>query len=573
MITNMEKSVLTVSVVLAMSAQAQAWEQVDYQSHSYTNLQPKHAQAFGYGSQVSASLDSLDKAYIGRNDDIGQLIAQDRAASASFTTNKPYYALSDGIVVEDAGNVSGASITLDEAPVLAATRTGKISLVAESADTAEIVSSGVQAAEDEIVSDIDSGIDATATGVDDAAQSTARAADASVDATMDAAASTVDDALYQPDPVAEAIDSQDAAALEATSQAAAQEMAQAPVAVAKETPQVEVPTPSMVAQKPATADAALAQQEGDATSEKSLEEVFTASEKRYSLLKQGDWGLNYDATYSYYRDSRIDIATGQGTSNILRFRVEEDAQHTLINSFNVQYGLRDNLTLSADVPIVAKTDLVKDSQTVGIGDVTLGARWEPFPLEKDRLPLIFNGNISLPTGDSPYEINRSKDLSTGKGYYSVGGGVSTRKYVDPVVLFASGSLSYGLERDDLEQDLGGRTLVGVKPNLGGGVALGFAYSLNYDVSLTMSYQQSFSVGSEFTVRELEDKNNEGSRIVERTSSSADQTSATLNMALGVRVSPKTIVNTSVGIGLTEDAPDVSLGVSFPLDFAGLGNRN
>ncbi|MBH2001883.1 MAG: hypothetical protein I8H98_06415 [Moraxellaceae bacterium] len=46
----------------------------------------------------------------------------------------------------------------------------------------------------------------------------------------------------------------------------------------------------------------------------------------------------------------------------------------------------------------------------------------------------------------------------------------------------------------------------------------------------------------------------------------------LSFALGVRVSPETIVNGTVGIGLTEDAPDVSLGLSFPLDIIGFGKK-
>ena len=86
------------------------------------------------------------------------------------------------------------------------------------------------------------------------------------------------------------------------------------------------------------------------------------------------------------------------------------------------------------------------------------------------------------------------------------------------------------------------------------MSVGFAYSLNYDVSLTMSYQQSFASGSEFKFLSGE------------VATPADQTSASMNFSLGVRVSPKTIVNGSVGFGLTEDAPDVSLGLSFPLDF-------
>lgn len=331
-------------------------------------------------------------------------------------------------------------------------------------------------------------------------------------------------------------------------------------------------TPSMVVKKPKKASDILKKKAGDAGEEKNLKEVFTASDKRYSLLKQGNWGMNYDANYSYYRDSKIDAATAEGSSQILRFRVEENAQHTLTNTLGVQFGVLDNLTLTADLPIVAKTDLSKDAQTVALGDVGIGIRWEPFPLKKGRLPLTFNSSLSLPTGNSPYDVDSNKGLSTGRGYYGFSGGVSTRKYIDPVVLFASMSGNYGLEKKGLNyQSSSNRIINAVKPNIGVGMALGFAYSLNYDVSLTMSYQQAFSMGSEFTVRQRNTKK-AGNPLEEFTVSSADQASATLNMALGVRTSPKTIVNTSLGIGLTEDAPDVSFGVSFPLDFVGLGKR-
>jgi len=78
--------------------------------------------------------------------------------------------------------------------------------------------------------------------------------------------------------------------------------------------------------------------------------------------------------------------------------------------------------------------------------------------------------------------------------------------------------------------------------------------------MTMSYQQSFNTGAEFNY-------NTGESY-----SAADQTSSTFAISLGVRVSPETIVNGTVGLGLTEDAPDVSLGLSFPLDILGFGKK-
>ena len=90
--------------------------------------------------------------------------------------------------------------------------------------------------------------------------------------------------------------------------------------------------------------------------------------------------------------------------------------------------------------------------------------------------------------------------------------------------------------------------------------MGFAYSLNYDVSLTVSYQQSFVFNNEYRFSNGD------------ISTSSTASSATLTSSLGIRVSPKTIVNVSLGFGLTPDSPNVLLGLSLPLDFLGLSRE-
>lgn len=187
---------------------------------------------------------------------------------------------------------------------------------------------------------------------------------------------------------------------------------------AASTAETSVETNSAVVAATATngaqaASSALQQQEGDATKEANLEEVFTSNERQYSLMKQGEISSYYDIDYTYHRDTQLDLEMAQG--QLYQLRVQENASHALTNTFTAQYGLRDNLTLSASVPLVAKSDLLKDATAAGLGDISLGARWEPFPLKAGRLPLILFANLSTKTGDSPYEINPVKDLSTGKG--------------------------------------------------------------------------------------------------------------------------------------------------------------
>ncbi len=225
-------------------------------------------------------------------------------------------------------------------------------------------------------------------------------------------------------------------------------------------------TKSLVPKPGSQAAEALQKKEGDATQETNLQEVFTSNERQYSLIKKGEFSTFYDLDYSYYRDSQLNAGIDQGT--IYQLRVDEDANHTITNTFTAQYGILDNLTFTASIPFVAKSDNLKDTTTAGLGDINLGARWEPFPLKAGRLPLILFGSLSTKTGDSPYEINPNTDLSTGKGYYSVGVGASTRKYIDPVVLFASISANYGFKETGLNQVRGGGNAEGEGGNQTGG---------------------------------------------------------------------------------------------------------
>ena len=143
--------------------------------------------------------------------------------------------------------------------------------------------------------------------------------------------------------------------------------------------------------------------------------------------------------------------------------------------------------------------------------------------------------LSTPTGDSPYDINVNEEVSSGSGYYSIGAGVSASKVIDPVVLFGSLGYTYAFDASGLNQNRGGEILNEVQPGDSVNFSMGLAYSLSHEVSLRASYQQSYNFETN----------------------------------LGLRTSSNRIVNLSFGFGLTEDSPDVLLGLSLPIDFSGL----
>ncbi len=335
--------------------------------------------------------------------------------------------------------------------------------------------------------------------------------------------------------------------------------AEATAAPAAATTEPVVTVAPAAAPPPANADKAreaLTAKEGDATAEKNLEEVFQAAEKQYSLLKSGEMGMSYSFDYSYFRNDRIDIAFNDGGS-ISRFLIEQDAQHSFSNSFSFDYGVWNNLTINAHLPLLFKYDSAKDISGAALGDVSLGLRWQPFALKRGAPVTTLFGTFSTATGDSPYKIDPNTDLSSGKGYYATSFGASASKVIDPAVVFGSLSYTMGFDVTDLDQARGNRVLTEFHPGDSVSFSMGMAYALSYDLSISVSYQQSYAFQSEYLF-------SNGDFV-----GSEDSTSASLGSSVGVRMSPKRIVNIGFGFGLTEEASDVTIGISLPIDIAGL----
>lgn len=314
---------------------------------------------------------------------------------------------------------------------------------------------------------------------------------------------------------------------------------------------------------------ALSKQDTDADTEKALEEVFEAAENSYSLLKQGGLGLNYSFDYSYYGDQRIGLiiepqldSDGQpsGSSNILSADVNPSANHTFTNSFSLDYGLLNNVTIGGRLPLVAKFDTEADITNFSVGDLSGTVRWQPWGIVPGTMSRTLFGSVKLKTGDSPYESDPDKHLASGSGTYSISGGASISKVLDPVVLFGSGTYGYSFSETDLNQVRDGSVLEEVHPGSTISGSMGFAYSLSYDVSLSVSFQASYNDETRFVLRRGNEKIN---------STVGSQVTGIMNFALGVRVSPKTITNINVGFGMTESAPDFIVGFSMPIDIEGV----
>lgn len=300
---------------------------------------------------------------------------------------------------------------------------------------------------------------------------------------------------------------------------------------------------------------ALAKKEGEGDNQKLLQDTLTAKDRQYSLLKAGKYAMAWDASYAYsgVRQINNDVTTNALIVNNLK-------SHTLTNNFSLDYGLRDDFAVNVSAPFVGRYSQsdTTDGKVSDMGDISVGARFQPLPMDKDLPTITLNTSVRLPTGSSPFKTFNAEGLSSGSGYTAVTGGVNVSKIMDPAALFGSVSVTYNLKASDLYQNRNGARLIEVDPGASISFGAGFASALSYKVSTSLAYQQTISNRSKLTYLKADN--------TKTVAKSVGSTSAMLNFGLGLRYTPVSTLNFTFGVGLTSDSPDFTFGVNMPLSF-------
>jgi hypothetical protein len=190
-----------------------------------------------------------------------------------------------------------------------------------------------------------------------------------------------------------------------------------------------------------------------------------------------------------------------------------------------------------------------------MGDISLNLSYQPFKSGGDWPTTTITMGATLPTGRSPYEINRDTDLPTGGGLYGVSLGMNMSKSIDPAMVFGGISgTCYILERDGLSQNIGGAILEDVKPGMSYSASIGLAYSISYALSMNVSFQYGYIMSTDYHFS--------NSNKVTTTPASS---TGSLGVGVGWRVSPLTTLSLGLSIGLTNNDPDFYLLFRLPLN--------
>jgi hypothetical protein len=292
------------------------------------------------------------------------------------------------------------------------------------------------------------------------------------------------------------------------------------------------------------------------------------------LTPPGRFVIEPSIQYSHSGDSRV-VVTGFTiipalTVGLIDVRsVNRDFWTVALTG---RYGVTQRLEVETKLPWVYRSDstLARPISTPtagdsefhasgrGIGDIEVAARYQM----SDRPPFYIGYlRFKARTGDGPFDVALTTpqagvtiedELPTGTGFYSLQPGFTVLLPSDPAVFFGGLSYIWNVKRDIDSTDLNGVRIGEFDP--------GDGINFNFGMGLAINDRASFSIGYDHT---RFDKNKREGQLVQNTQV---QQVGSILFGLAYRLSLRTNLNLTLGLGATPAAPDIQIGLRLPVNF-------
>lgn len=296
-------------------------------------------------------------------------------------------------------------------------------------------------------------------------------------------------------------------------------------------------------------------------------------------------GMELGASYTHFDSARLNLSGFLALDAIFLGTISIDQLTADIFSFDPTFrvGFSDRLFADVNMSYLYRTSnfqsggagadasglIEKRVNDDGFGDLNAGLSYRLFRERAGRPDIVINARVKAPTGKHPYGVELTEvagsegnlmvpqRLSTGSGVWGGSIGVSALKTLDPMVVFGSITYFHNFKRkfgdiDEAPGEQPGRVAVGDAIQLG----VGMAYALNDRSSISMSYSQRL-VQRTRVGREGQDMQ----RIV-----GSQANVGLVNLGATFSLSKRLSLITNVGIGLTDDSPDMALSIRLPYRF-------
>jgi hypothetical protein len=219
---------------------------------------------------------------------------------------------------------------------------------------------------------------------------------------------------------------------------------------------------------------------------------------------------------------------------------------------------RSDSTLARPITQPATGDVEFRTSGSGLGDIEFAARYQI-----TERPPFYIGYLRFKsrTGDGPFDvalttpqagITIEEELPTGTGFFSLQPGFTVLVPSDPAVFFGGLSYIWNVKRTIRTLDPAGVPVGEFDP--------GDGINFNFGMGLSINDRASFSLGYDHT---RFDKNKREGETIQNTQ--VQQVGSVL-FGLAYRLGLRTNMNLTLGIGATSAAPDVQIGLRFPISF-------
>lgn len=314
-----------------------------------------------------------------------------------------------------------------------------------------------------------------------------------------------------------------------------------------------------------------------------VQQVAQIFEQPGVLTPQGQFSFETGLQYAYSSSNRVSIVgyTIIPALTIGLIDVREVRRNTFTGNVTGRWGVTNRLELEAKVPYVYRSDdqLTRplnlgagrddlySSTGQGLGDVEATARYQFNETSVDKPVYIGSLRFKSRTGKDPFEVltdttqapelitNRIEtELPTGSGFYTLQPGLTILYPTDPAVFFGGVNYQYNFARSGVTMN----TTQG-QVNLGD-VDPGDVFGFNFGMGLALNERSSFSLGYD------------GASVGKTKINGADAINAsriqlgTLLLGYSQRLNNTTSLGLTVGVGVTRDTPDVTLGLRLPMAF-------
>ncbi|MGE4608366.1 MAG: transporter [Myxococcota bacterium] len=290
------------------------------------------------------------------------------------------------------------------------------------------------------------------------------------------------------------------------------------------------------------------------------------------LLPRGNLTIEPQLRYSHASVNAVEITGFQILPALTLGLIDltRQSRSTLTSTLSVRYGLTDRIELDFAVPYVASWNRLRltslagtsdknlETDGYGIGDLQFGLRTQLNRGTDSIASFVAALGARFPTGKSPYDVKRRSsqeqfseaEVPTGSGFYSLSPSLSFVYPTEPGVLFGNLHYSWNIARKisaiqpDTEEAYGR-----IDPGDVIGAGIGIGLSLNDKLSLSLSYDHSLVLQPRLRGSFVEN--------------SVPLQIGTLGIGATKRRNSKTSYSFMVGIGVTDDAPDVSVTFRVP----------